>query len=77
MSLATDHILALYPDSDTPFIDEVDVVNRLLPYHVYQYPKDDLMSMMSDAKGKAKATCSNELQEYRGNYPILCDFRRY
>jgi hypothetical protein len=63
LSLATDHILALYPDADTPFVDEIDVVNRLLPYHVFQYPKDDLKAMMPNGKGKAKATPEDELRE--------------
>ena len=62
-NLATDHILALYPDTDTPFEDEIDVVNRLLPYHVFQYPRDDLNAMISHGKGKAKASPEDELRE--------------
>jgi hypothetical protein len=37
-----DHIAVLYPDIDTPFTDTVDVVHRLLPYHVFQHPQEDL-----------------------------------
>ncbi|KAJ7783245.1 hypothetical protein B0H16DRAFT_1496076 [Mycena metata] len=48
--LAQDHSAVLNPDTDTPFSDATDVVNRLLPYHVFQQPREDL-----DRKGKRKA----------------------
>jgi Conserved region of unknown function on GLTSCR protein len=32
----------LYPDTETPFVDTLDVVHRLLPYHVFQHPREDL-----------------------------------
>ncbi|KAJ6499238.1 hypothetical protein C8R45DRAFT_981661 [Mycena sanguinolenta] len=48
--LAQDHAAVLNPDTETPFSDALDVVNRLLPYHVFQQPKEDL-----DRKGKRKA----------------------
>ncbi|GLB37476.1 putative conserved region of unknown function on GLTSCR protein [Lyophyllum shimeji] len=54
--LASDHALALYPDVDAPFRDTVDVVNRLLPYHVFQHPKEDLDDLIKGGKGKRKAT---------------------
>ncbi|KAK7057143.1 chloride channel protein [Favolaschia claudopus] len=40
--LAQDRALVLNPDTETPFVDTVDVVNRLLPYHIFQQPKEDL-----------------------------------
>ncbi|KAJ7770177.1 hypothetical protein DFH07DRAFT_267450 [Mycena maculata] len=48
--LALDHAAVINPDTDTPFSDSVDVVNRLLPYHVFHQPREDL-----DRKGKGKA----------------------
>ncbi|KAJ6586987.1 hypothetical protein DFH09DRAFT_1274629 [Mycena vulgaris] len=48
--LALDHAAVINPDTETPFSDTLDVVNRLLPYHVFLQPKDDL-----DRKGKRKA----------------------
>ncbi|KAJ6593965.1 hypothetical protein B0H19DRAFT_1093070 [Mycena capillaripes] len=48
--LASDHAAVINPDTETPFSDSIDVVNRLLPYHVFQQPKEDL-----DRKGKRKA----------------------
>jgi hypothetical protein len=48
----------LHPDVDSPFVDEVDVINRLLPYHLFQQPKDDLESMIS-IKGKEKAVADD------------------
>ena len=43
---------ALYPNVEAPFENPFDVVNRLLPYHVFQYPKKGF-------KGKAKARVDN------------------
>ncbi|KAI0000361.1 hypothetical protein BJV77DRAFT_973468 [Russula vinacea] len=51
--LTADHISALFPDADSPFRDIEDVVDRLLPYHVFQHPRDDLLKA---GKGKRKAT---------------------
>lgn len=48
--LASDHAAALYPDTDAPFTDAIDVVHRLLPYHIFQQPKQDLEEM--SRKGK-------------------------
>ncbi|KAJ7251495.1 hypothetical protein B0H12DRAFT_1119231, partial [Mycena haematopus] len=48
--LAQDRASVLTPDTETPFSDTIDVVNRLLPYHIFQQPKEDL-----DRKGKRKA----------------------
>lgn len=55
--LAQDHQAVLFPDTETAFVDTDDVVKRLLPYHVFQLPKDDI------GKGKAKAT---EIEEIKG-----------
>ena len=62
LSLEADHILSLYPDADTPFEDEIDVINRLLPYHVFQHPKNDLDTLRG-LKGKAKMTEEDMLRE--------------
>jgi hypothetical protein len=57
--LTSDHISVLFPDVDTPFRDIDDVIDRLLPYHVFQHPKEDLLKV---AKGKGKATETEILQ---------------
>lgn len=62
-SLAVDHASVLSPDSETPFRDATDVVKRLLPYHIFQYPKEDLMNISGYAKGKRKATEEELLRE--------------
>ena len=54
--------MVLYPDVDTPFENEFDVVNRLLPYHVYQHPKEDL-DRIRHGKGKERATAEDVLRE--------------
>ncbi|TFK75367.1 hypothetical protein BDN72DRAFT_810959 [Pluteus cervinus] len=54
--LAADHVGVLHPDVDTPFTDTLDVVKRLLPYHVYHQPRDDLATMLSLHKGKMPET---------------------
>jgi Conserved region of unknown function on GLTSCR protein len=57
--LTSDHISVLFPDVDTPFRNIDDVIDRLLPYHVFQHPKEDLLKA---AKGKGKATETEILQ---------------
>ncbi|KAK2463235.1 hypothetical protein APHAL10511_004890 [Amanita phalloides] len=57
--LASDHAAVLKPDMDNPFADYADVVNRLLPYHVFQQPQEDLTKLAHDKKGKGKATESD------------------
>lgn len=68
--LAADHKAVLQPDVETPFEDAQDVVNRLLPYHIFLQPKDDLRplidpcpSTLHSRKGKRKATEDDLLRE--------------
>ncbi|KAI0769712.1 hypothetical protein BD413DRAFT_694254 [Trametes elegans] len=67
--LVEDQRAALFPDVETPFVDQADVVKRLLPYHVFQQPKEDLDaylqsgSVRSSPKGKRKATEVDLLRE--------------
>jgi hypothetical protein len=61
-----DHISVLYPDVDTPFIDGVDVVQRLLPYHVFQLPRGDFDASRKQ-KGKSKATDPTLLDHIKGS----------
>ncbi|KAI9060278.1 hypothetical protein FKP32DRAFT_1578304 [Trametes sanguinea] len=67
--LAEDQRAALFPDVDTPFVDQVDVVKRLLPYHIFQQPKEDLDAVLQSGslnpsrKGKRKATEEDLLRE--------------
>lgn len=69
MKLAEDHHAALFPDVDEPFVDQVDVVKRLLPYHVFQLPHEDLdvpvqnRNLHQSHKGKRKATEEDLLRE--------------
>lgn len=44
--LDQDHERCLRPDIQTPFRDVNDVVERLLPYHVWQVPESDLLDAM-------------------------------
>ncbi|KAF7321607.1 Chloride channel protein [Mycena kentingensis (nom. inval.)] len=50
--LEQDHAAVLHPDTETPFADAYDATRRLLPYHVFCHPKEDLVK---DRKGKRKA----------------------
>ncbi|KAI0645602.1 hypothetical protein C8Q79DRAFT_1070955 [Trametes meyenii] len=67
--LAEDQRAALVPDVETPFVDGLDVVKRLLPYHVFQQPKQDLDMVLKTGnfhpshKGKRKATEEDLLRE--------------
>ncbi|KAJ3575083.1 hypothetical protein NP233_g1328 [Leucocoprinus birnbaumii] len=65
--LAQDQAAVLQPDVDTPFVDQADVVRRLLPYHIYYQPYDDL-ELLKGSKGKQKATDADlkaEIEETR------------
>ena len=57
--LTADHISVLFPDINKPFQDVEDVVDRLLPYHVFQHPREDLLKVH---KGKRRATETEILQ---------------
>ncbi|KAG5648489.1 hypothetical protein DXG03_003100 [Asterophora parasitica] len=75
--LASDHALSLYPDVDTPFRNTVDVVERLLPYHVFQQPKEDLDFLIQGSKGKRKATEEDLVDEIRETkFALECHRRR-
>ena len=69
MRLAEDHRAVLSPNVDEPFVDELDVVRRLLPYHVFQLPREDLEGLLQNGsvlpsrKGKRKATEEDLLRE--------------
>ncbi|KAH9858813.1 hypothetical protein C2E23DRAFT_899171 [Lenzites betulinus] len=68
-SLAEDQRAALFPDTETPFVDGEDVVKRLLPYHIFQQPKEDLDAVLQSGsvrpsrKGKRKATEEDLLRD--------------
>ncbi|KAJ7703131.1 hypothetical protein B0H17DRAFT_922683 [Mycena rosella] len=64
--LAQDHAAVTNPDTETPFSDSIDVVNRLLPYHVFHQPKEDL-----DRKGKRKADDLATEIEGRFSAPVI------
>jgi hypothetical protein len=59
--LASDHALVRFPDVETPFADKLDAINRLLPFHVFLQPQQDL-SPFTDLKGKTKARVQEELE---------------
>jgi hypothetical protein len=66
--LTADHISVLFPDVETPFRDVEDVVDRLLPYHVFQHPWEDLLK--AGGKGKRKATETEILQSELEGAPL-------
>ncbi|KAK7053324.1 hypothetical protein VNI00_003950 [Paramarasmius palmivorus] len=73
--LAEDHTAVLNPDVDSAFTDTLDVVKRLLPYHIYLNPNEDLETIVLDRKGKSKADeLRNENQETK--FAIECYKRR-
>ncbi|OSX66337.1 hypothetical protein POSPLADRAFT_1133350, partial [Postia placenta MAD-698-R-SB12] len=65
--LAYHQYAALYPDTETPFADAPDAVNRLLPYHIFQHPREDLDGLVTrpvfSKKGKGKASKADLLRE--------------
>jgi len=71
--LAHDQGLISHPDVDSQFVDETDVIKRLLPYHIFQQPKEDLGPTIS---GKAKANVAEVdlKEEIRGEGAFLIQF---
>ena len=61
-NLAIDQIMTAFPEVDEPFKSKRDVVDRLLPYHIYQHPRRDLEELRG-LKGKGKATELDMLKE--------------
>lgn len=41
-ALKRDRDAVTAPDYETPFKSKKDVIERLLPFHIYQYPEADL-----------------------------------
>ncbi|KAI5833610.1 hypothetical protein K523DRAFT_232394 [Schizophyllum commune Tattone D] len=73
--LAADQQATLKPDVDTPFVDAEDVVRRLLPYHIYQQPKEDLEKLISPkGKGKAEDDIRTEIEETK--FALECHKRK-
>jgi hypothetical protein len=56
--LAADTQATLHPDTENPFEDAEDVVRRLLPYHIWQHPHEDLEALRWPANGKGKGRAS-------------------
>ena len=63
--LVNDQSMALQPDVDSPFVDQLDDIRRLLPYHLFQHPKEDL-DAVTTGKGKEKAVEHDWREEIRG-----------
>ena len=63
--LAHDQGLISHPDVDSQFVDETDVIKRLLPYHIFHQPKEDLSSTIS-GRTKANIVEVNLEEEIRG-----------
>ncbi|KAL5485432.1 hypothetical protein ACEPAI_8074 [Sanghuangporus weigelae] len=77
-NLELDQILTQYPDTDTLFQNEMDVLQRLLPYHIYQHPRHDL-DKVRGSKGKAKASevelLREEIQVAESKFALECHKR--
>jgi len=71
--LAHDQGLISHPDVDSQFVDETDVIKRLLPYHIFHQPKEDLSSTIS-GRAKANLVEVNLKEEIRGKAPVLTKF---
>lgn len=62
--LSADHAAVLHPDIDRPFTSAADAVERLLPYHIYQHPLEDLFAFTHpNRKGKRKASAEDLIRE--------------
>ncbi|KAF5370699.1 hypothetical protein D9758_002028 [Tetrapyrgos nigripes] len=73
--LASDHALVRFPDVETPFTDKYDAINRLLPFHVFLQPHEDLLTS-PDRKGKTKALSQEEQEIKETKFALECAKRR-
>lgn len=67
--IANDHNMVTHPDMDSPFLDESDAIERLLPYHIFQQPRLDLLRATS-GKGKEKAFETDWKKEIQGEIAL-------
>jgi hypothetical protein len=58
-AVANDHKKVLQPDVSTPFTSIRDVIDRLLPYHIYHYPDEDLIVDKAEFDGAIYANLLN------------------
>ncbi|KAJ4483362.1 hypothetical protein J3R30DRAFT_1768058 [Lentinula aciculospora] len=72
--IAADHAAVSNPDVESSFVDVIDVVNRLLPYHVFLQPAEDLTPLPRDRKGKKKASDVEDIAEIK--FALECHRRR-
>lgn len=49
-----------YPDTRTPFRSLEDAIERLIPYHIYQYPDEDLKAHAKEFGAKFESKCHVE-----------------
>lgn len=76
--LAADHAAVLNPDVDSPFVDAVDVVHRLLPYHVLQQPQEDLRTVTERRRAKGKGKALDVIRdEIEGSKALFLTSRRW
>ena len=51
-SLSNDHKALASVNIDAPFIDKMDAVNRLLPYHAVQFPEYPEVKIVTEEKDR-------------------------
>jgi hypothetical protein len=72
--LASDTKATTQPDVETPFSDAADVVKRLLPWHIWQHPAEDISALAwpTNVKGKKRATEKELIEaELAGRLPVF------
>ncbi|KZT56572.1 hypothetical protein CALCODRAFT_518033 [Calocera cornea HHB12733] len=76
-AILADQLAVTYPDYKTPFRDATDVVHRLLPYHIFQQPDEDILSTRTrNLKRKEKedeeaGALRQDVQDLRSNLALL------
>ncbi|KAG8936804.1 hypothetical protein FRC02_011383 [Tulasnella sp. 418] len=62
-ALALDYELVQRPDIETPFEDAADAVRRLLPYHIFQHPQDELKYALEKGTGQTRSSGKGKEKE--------------
>jgi hypothetical protein len=69
LALAQDQVSTLYPDPPTAFESYEDVVQRLVPYHIWQTCDEELEGQEGESEEKRKEKVDRGKSDFRLPFP--------
>lgn len=76
LALAQDQVSTLYPDPPTAFESYEDVVQRLVPYHIWQTCDEELEGQEGESEEKRKEKVDRGKSDFRLPFPSSLVLRR-